>query len=163
MPCIKEVGNLKCQYCKSETIKFGMRPTRQRYRRKQCGKIQLCAYKLSDCGPLKRRLLYPQKSAIVAYFNNHGDQEDIKDSRFYQTDPHIHRRRIQTLGIENLYRTKTNNYWVIYALERVSKKVVDIKVGNRNKKNLLEACLKIYFQYPAEYVECESRKWPIII
>ena len=45
MPCIKEVGNLKCQYCQSETIKFGMRGLSQRYRCKTCKKIQLADYK----------------------------------------------------------------------------------------------------------------------
>ena len=45
MPCIKAVVNVICQFCYSETIKFGKTGIRQRYRCKQCGKIQLAIYR----------------------------------------------------------------------------------------------------------------------
>ena len=45
MPCTKAVVNVKCQYCKKETIKFGIRGSIQRYRCKECLKIQLAVYK----------------------------------------------------------------------------------------------------------------------
>ena len=45
MLCIKEVVNIKCQHCQSETIKFGKTGNKQRYRCKNCKKIQLSTYK----------------------------------------------------------------------------------------------------------------------
>ena len=45
MPYIKAVVKLNCQYCDSETIKFGKTGIRQRYRCKQCRKIQLAIYR----------------------------------------------------------------------------------------------------------------------
>ena len=60
MPCIKEVGNLKCQYCQSETIKFGKTGNKQRYRCKTCNKIQLAVYK-------KRAYANHINSEIVAH------------------------------------------------------------------------------------------------
>ena len=45
MLCIKTVVNINCQYCQSETIKFGKAGWAQWYRCKNCKKPQLHLYK----------------------------------------------------------------------------------------------------------------------
>ena len=54
--------------------------------------------------------------------------------------------------LKTYIKRKTNDYWVIYAIDRDSRQVVDLKVGKRTKKNiktvtdtlLLAACKKIH-------------------
>jgi len=71
MPCTKAVVNVKCQYCKKETIKFGIRGSIQRYRCKECLKIQLAVYRKNACEAYNKwkKNSVVQKNSIVYYLS----------------------------------------------------------------------------------------------
>lgn len=161
MPCIKIVGNITCRYCKSETIKFGKACGNQRYRCKQCHKIQLAAYKKNayaiavntdiaahikeGCGIRSiARLLHISANTVLKRIKIIADRirkPIIAMGRSYEVDE-----------LRTYVKNKNKECWVIYALDKESGKVVDLKTGNRNKKNLkrvidtllLSECEKIY-------------------
>jgi insertion element IS1 protein InsB len=161
MPCIKIVGNISCRYCKSETIKFGKTCGNQRYRCKHCHKIQLAVYKKNayeisvntniaahvkeGCGIRSiARLLHISANTVLKRIKIIADaikKPAIVMGRAYEVDE-----------LRTYIGNKDKECWVIYALDKESGKVVDLKIGNRNKKNLkkvidtllLSECKKIY-------------------
>jgi transposase-like protein len=49
----------------------------------------------------------------------------VKTGRVYEVDE-----------LKTYIKQKTNDYWVIFALDKESKQVIDFKAGKRNKKEL---------------------------
>ena len=145
MPCIKTVVNLNCQHCAGETIKFGKTNSSQRYRCKQCRKIQLAVYKKhayeattnldivahvkEGCGIRSiSRLLHIAAGTVLSRIKKIADsikKPAIAMERVYEVDE-----------LKTYIKNKTKECWVIYALDNQSKQVVDLKVGGRTKKNL---------------------------
>ena len=161
MPCIKEVGNINCQYCQSETIKFGNADGNQRYRCKKCRKIQLASYK--NCA--YRASVNPD---IVAHVKEGCGIRSI--ARLLRISANTVLRRIKSIAngikkpmipmrgiyevdeLRTYIKNKAKECWVIYALDKQTGQVVDLKVGSRNKTNLkrvtdtliLSNCKQIY-------------------
>lgn len=161
MPCIKEVVNVKCQYCQGETIKFGKTGINQRYRCKKCRKIQLSVYKKhayeasvnsniaahvkEGCGIRSiARLLHIAAGTVLCRIQKIADgikKPAILMERVYEVDE-----------LKTYIKNKTKECWVIYALDKQSRQVVDLKVGSRTKKNLkrvtdtllLAKCKQVY-------------------
>jgi len=145
MPCIKAVVNLNCRYCAGETIKFGKTNSSQRHRCKQCRKIQLAVYKKhayeattnldiaahvkEGCGIRSiARLLHIAAGTVLSRIKKIADgikKPAISLQRTYEVDE-----------LKTYLKNKTKECWVIYALDKQSKQVVDYKVGGRTKKNL---------------------------
>jgi len=145
MPCIKAVVNVNCQYCQGLTIKFGKTGAKQRYRCKNCRKIQLNtyikhAYKPSTnsniaahikegCGIRSiARLLNISAGTVLKRIKSIADcikKPIISTGRIYEVDE-----------LKTYIKNKSKECWVIYALDKQSKEVVDLKIGGRTKKNL---------------------------
>jgi insertion element IS1 protein InsB len=161
MPCYKIVDNIYCRYCQNHTVKFGKPNGLQRYRCKTCRKIQLADYKKQayateinsaiaahvkeGCGIRSiARLLHISATTVIDRIQKIADgikKPTILTKRKYEVDE-----------LKTYIKKKTNDYWVIYALDRESKQVVDFKAGKRTKKNicrvtdtlLLAECNQIY-------------------
>jgi IS1 family transposase/transposase-like protein len=159
--CIKVVVNLKCNYCLGGIIKFGKVGARQRYRCKSCKRTQLHdylkrAYKASvnsdiaahvkeGCGIRSiARLLNISAGTVLSRIKSIAAQIQkpiISMGRIYEVDE-----------LKTYIKNKGRDYWVIYALDKYSGQVVDLKVGKRTKVNLqrvtdtllLAKCKQIY-------------------
>jgi len=145
MPCINTVVSPKCQYCSAETVKFGKTGYTQRYRCKNCHKIQLAVYKKhayevstnaeiaahvkEGCGIRSiSRLLHIAAGTVLSRIQKIADsikKPAIAVERIYEVDE-----------LKTYVKNKNKEYWVIYALDRQSRRVVDFKVGSRTKNNL---------------------------
>lgn len=145
MSCYKAVDYLSCRYCQGATVKFGKQGISQRYRCKICRKIQLVTYKkrayAADLNPsiaahIKEgcgirsiaRLLHISAATVLSRIQKIADSIErpaIATKRVYEIDE-----------LKTYIKKKSNDYWLIYALDRESKRVVDFIVGKRNKKNL---------------------------
>lgn len=142
MLCIKEVGSVSCQYCQSKTIKFGKVRGRQRYRCKGSMKIQLLVYKnqaykssisndiaahvKEGCGIRSiARLLHISANAVLARIKAIAiaiQKPVVTLGRTYEADE-----------LRTYVGNKSNECWIIYALDKQTGQVVDFKVGYRNK------------------------------
>jgi len=49
-------------------------------------------------------------------------------------------RKYEVDELRTYVKNRNNDYWVIYALDKENKQVVDLKVGKRNKINIKEVC-----------------------
>jgi len=145
MPCIKEVVIIKYQHCHGETIKYGKTGIRQRYRCKQCRKIQLTVYKKhaykasvnseiashvkEGCGIRSiARLLHIAAGTVLYRIQKIAGsikKPTIMMERTYEVDE-----------LKTYIKNKTKECWVICALDKQNGQVVDFKVGKRTKKNL---------------------------
>ena len=145
MLCIKIVVNVNCQYCQSEMIKFGNVGGKQRYRCKNCKRTQLKDYLNHSChadinpeiaAHIKEgcgirsisRLLHIAAGTVLSRIKKIADgikKPAISLQRTYEVDE-----------LKTYIKNKTKECWVIYALDKQSKQVVDLKVGGRTKKNL---------------------------
>lgn len=161
MPCIKIVVIVNCQYCQGVTIKFGKTGVSQRYRCKSCNKIQLNKYKskvYKACISFEiaaqvnegrgvrsvARLLNISAGTVLSRIKTIADaikKTAISIGQDYEVDE-----------LKTYMKKKTNDYWVIYAIDHESRQVIDYKVGKRTKKNikrvtdtlLLADCEQIY-------------------
>ena len=145
MPCIKTVVNINCQYCQEPSIKFGKTGTSQRYRCKSCKKIQLnnyerkafkacingdiAAHVKEGCGIRSiARLLNISAGTVLRRIKIIADsiiKPSITIGKVYEMDE-----------LKTYIKKKKNDYWVIYAIDRESKQVVDYKTEKRTKKNI---------------------------
>jgi len=161
MLCYKTVVTEKCRYCHGETIKFGKTGGSQRYRCKACSKTQLkhyanqacelnvdpeiAAHVKEGCGIRSiARLLHISATTVISRIQKIAEsikKPAIMTKRTYEVDE-----------LKTYIKSKANEYWVIYAIDKNSRAVVDLKVGKRNKKNikrvtdtlLLAECKHIY-------------------
>ena len=145
MPCIKIVVNINCRHCQGEMIKFGNVGCKQRYRCKSCNRTQLQDYSNQACkagispdiaAHVKEgcgirsisRLLHIAAGTVVSRIKkiaNDIKKPTITTEKVYEVDE-----------LKTFVKNKSKEHWVIYALDRQSKQVVDYKVGGRTKKNL---------------------------
>jgi insertion element IS1 protein InsB len=145
MPCIKIVVNTSRHYCQSETIKFGKVGDKQRYRCKSCKKTQLKAYLNQACKASTNsdivahvkegcgirsiaRLLHIAAGTVLCRIQKIADgikKPAISMGMTYEVDE-----------LKTYIKNKTKECWVIYAIDKQTRQVVDLKVGSRTKKNL---------------------------
>jgi insertion element IS1 protein InsB len=126
MSCIKTVVE-KCRYCQGQTIKFGKTGDSQRYRCESCKKTQLKHYANQACGlninpsiaaHVKEgcgirsiaRLLHISATTVISRIQKIAGEikkPPVITSGVYEADE-----------LKTYIRKKTNDYWVIYALDR---------------------------------------------
>lgn len=161
MPYIRTVVDLKCPYCQSSVIKFGKFNNRQRYRCKRCERTFLYEYQKKAYEPMINsgivsfikegcgirsiaRLLCISSTTVIRCIGIIAgaiQKPSIETGRMYEVDE-----------LRTFIGNKRNECWVIYALDKMSGQVADVKVGSRNNKNLnkiiatllLSDCRKIY-------------------
>ena len=144
-PCIKAVDNKACQYCQSPTVKFGKTGIAQRYRCKSCKKTQLHTYRknayspgtnanivshlVEGCGIRSiARLLHIAAGTVLCRIQKIADsikKPAISMEKTYEVDE-----------LKTYIKNKTKECWVIYAIDKQTRQVVDLKIGGRTKKNL---------------------------
>jgi len=156
--CIKIVGGLQC---KGHLIKYGRIKARQRYQCKKCKCTQMVDYTSlaysktvnkdivnhvkEGCGIRSiARLLNISANTVLSRIKSIADsikKPMIKTGKIYEVDE-----------LRTYIKNKNNDCWVIYALDKQTGQVVDLKVGKRTKTNLqrvtdtllLAKCKKIY-------------------
>lgn len=159
--CYKNVGDLFCNRCNSQIIKHGLVNGRQRYRCKACNKTRMSRYTSNACC-----------LAINAHIVNHVKEgcgirsiarlldisavtvlRRIKSIADGIKKPVIPMGRVYELDeLKTYVKNKGRDYWVIYALDRQTGQVVDLKVGKRTTVNLqrvtdtllLARCKQVY-------------------
>ena len=85
--------------------------------------------------PCQRRLRHPKYFAVVAYCSRYGaiPHQKIADDI---TKPAITMDRVYEVDeLKTFIKNKTKECWVIYAVDKQSKQVVDLKVGGRTRYN----------------------------
>ena len=150
---------MNCRYCQSASIiKNGIRNNKQRFRCKKCNRSFLETYKY-----------YGAKSEtstqIVKCVNNGLGIRNI--SRILKVSTSTILKRIRSIGskikkpiqfscksmfeLDEMYtyiKTKENVYWIIYAIERTTKQVVDFIVGRRTSENAKKVINEILSHLP---------------
>ena len=144
MKCFNPVGG-NCPCCRSIPIKYGKSGNQQRYYCKNCKKTWLTDYTKQAFLPsvnsaivvlLKEgcgirsisRLLHISATTVISRIQKIAEsikKPAILMEKFYEVDE-----------LKTYVKKKENDYWVIYALDKESRQVVDFKTGKRNKKNL---------------------------
>jgi len=137
---------MECKYCRKQCVKKGIRNEIQKYQCKHCKKYQQAVYKrhrikrwkykwvsnlsnenagISSIG----RLLKISKTSVLRLLKQ--AKEKINKPIFEETN--------QSYEIDEL-RTycgnKTKEIWIIYAINRKTKKIIDFFVGRRTKENV---------------------------
>ena len=159
--CINPVVNLNCLFCLGPTIKFGKIRNQQRYRCKNCNKTQISNYSKKAYKP-------HTNSYIIDHVKEGCGIRSI--ARLLNISPNTVIRRIKNIAanikkpivvlnktyevdeLKTYIKKKSRDCWVIYALDKHSGEVVDLKVGKRTKTNLqrvtdtllLSKCKRIY-------------------
>ncbi|SDR89416.1 Transposase and inactivated derivatives, IS1 family [Mucilaginibacter mallensis] len=159
--CNKSVVNPLCNGCNGLTIKHGLVHCRQRYRCKNCKRTQMGLYKNNACS-----LFINNK--IVNYIKEGCGIRSI--ARLLQISTSTVLRRIKDIAncikkplmrsgrifevdeLRTYIGNKNKECWVIYALDKETGQVADLKVGRRTKTNvkrvidtlLIAKCKQIY-------------------
>ncbi len=137
---------MKCQYCKGNCIKKGCYKRRQLYQCKSCKKYQRTTY-------VKPKIQETKKNQIKLYHNEglgissisrlltlskSSVQRKLTELAKQQSKPAIHETQ-QVYEVDEL-RTyignKKQECWIIYALNKNTKQVIDFVVGRRTKANI---------------------------
>ena len=139
---------MKCNYCKGECIKFGLyRNGDQRFRCKQCFRNQKESYiylgcekgiekdievlSNESCGirSISRILaISPGKVLLVI--------KQLWKEKKLQKRIILFGRRYELDEMRTFIGNKQKKYWIVYAIDRATKEVVDFKVGRRNNRTL---------------------------
>ena len=145
---------MKCHYCENDCVKSGVRKNIRRYRCKFCKKYQQATYikpripqekyewtiRLNNegCGISNiARLLEISKSSVqrlierivanlqIPEINERGQSYEIDELRTYCGN-------------------KRNELWLIYAINRYSKRIINFAVGRRTKENIAIAKFSLF-------------------
>ena len=134
-----------CPNCQSKPVKYGRSQNKQRYYCKSCRKTWLASYAKQACLPSVNqhiialtqegcgirsisRLLNISATTVLSRIKKIADgikKPAIPTGRTYEVDE-----------LKTYIKKKTNDYWVIYAIDKESSRVIDFKVGKRSKKNI---------------------------
>jgi IS1 family transposase/transposase-like protein len=149
---------MNCRYCKNVCVKSGIRNGVQRYRCKFCKKYQQKEYSKSrisqekyewtvklnneGCGISNiARLLSISKSSVqrliermavnlqIPPINESGQSYEIDEPR-------------------TSCRNKQNELWLIYAINRTNKRIIDFFVGRRTKENIAKVVSILHKLHP---------------
>ena len=151
---------MRCRYCRNECIKKGKIKGIQRYQCKICKKYQQAAY--------SRQRIAQEKYEWVRNLNNEGNSISgigrlLKIAK--SSVQRIMERLVLTLRkpafneegesyeideVRTFCGNKQNEIWLIYAINRRTKQVIDFIVGGRTKENIqnvLNSVLKLRPKY----------------
>lgn len=137
---------MNCNYCKNLCIKKGKRKNEvQKYQCSVCKKYQQYYYKNKACHP-------KVNDTIVRCLKHGSGIRDISAIAEITTGTVIKRIRVLADKIEKpkvkmhkVYEAdelktyvskKKNEQWIIYAIDKKTRQVVDFRVGKRNKRNI---------------------------
>lgn len=164
---------MKCQYCKGVCIKKGCYKNRQLYRCKTCFKYQRKLYvkpkiaaskieqvKLFICEGLSissiSRLLNISKSSVqrkIIYLASL-----VKKPYFTEL-----KQEYEVDELHTYIGNKQNAYWVIYAINKHTKQVIDMVVGKRTKANISQVIQTINKLNPKNIFTDKLNIYPTLI
>ena len=136
---------MECIICNNKCIKWGTSNGKQRYRCKKCAKTcyhgysykayhpqtnsQITVLLKEGCGirSISRIMDISAVTVIrrILYMASVIKKPPIAVGKTYEADE-----------LKTYLCKKSNEQWVIYAIDRESRKVVDFRVGKRNKRNI---------------------------
>lgn len=156
MSCIRSVGGDKiCSYCEGKLIKYGKtKQQNQRFKCTNCSKTQVEQYKYNAYQPnLNRQIVVLTKEGMgirstarvlqisattllkrILSIANSIPRPLISKGKVYEVDE-----------LRTFIGNKKRLVWVVYALERESKKVVSFYVGARTNKTLKVVLKSLFF------------------
>lgn len=137
---------MQYQYCREACLKKGCYKRRQLYQCKKCRKYQRSTYKLHRVTAAKKemvaafiseglsissisRLLKIARSTVLRIITQLADAIKL---------PEINEHN-QEYEVDELYTytcNKTNGCWIMYAINKITKRVIDFTVGKRTKENI---------------------------
>jgi insertion element IS1 protein InsB len=137
---------MKCQYCQGACIKKGCYKNKQLYRCKLCFKYQrklyvkpkITANKIEQVKSFVREGLSISSISRLLNISKSSVQRKIIYLASKVKKPHFTEQN-QAYEVDELHTyigNKKNTYWVIYAMNKHTKQVIDIVVGKRTKANI---------------------------
>ena len=154
---------MECKYCRKQCVKKGIRNGVQKYQCKQCKKHQQAVYNrhrikrwkykwvsklnnentgISSIG----RLLKMSKTSVLRL---------LKQAKTKKNKP-IFDEKNQSYEIDEL-RTycgnKANEVWIIYAINRKTKRIIDYFIGRRTKENIKKGSRFLIEINPQVYIQ----------
>lgn len=149
---------MNCNHCQGQCIKKGKYKTAQLYRCKTCFRYQRSTYKKSTITAAQEKLL--------VQLNNEG-MSISSMSRVLQITKSSVQRKILALGksfvtqkqaapfqdyetdeLRTYIGSKKNECWIIYAIEKSTRKVIDYTIGRRNTANIRKVVDSIITLHP---------------
>jgi len=143
-----EISLMNCRYCEAECIKKGVYKTTQRYYCKACNKYQQAVYIYGRCTEDDTR-------NIIRYMNEGNSISSI--SRLIGLSKATVIRKIKEIAAKIVFpvineegkeyeidemqtfvgKNEPSNYrYIIYAINKSTKRVIDFSIGRRTKENL---------------------------
>ena len=165
---------MKCKYCESPScIKYARQKDKQRYRCKSCNKFFLESYSLSGAKPeMESQIIICVKNGLgirniarILRISKTTVSNKIKAIAQKITKP----RNFDIKGkyeIDEMYSfigKKNNDCWIIYALERTSRRVVDFVVGRRTSANAKLVIDKVLNHFPTKIFTDRLNLYPNLI
>lgn len=142
-----QVSVMECKYCKKNCIKAGMSKNIQRYYCKECKRYQQYTYNYKGCMPSIEdqiialnnegcgvrsigRILHVSIGKVLStvkgtYHIQKQQRKLIEKGREYELDE-----------MKTFIKSKKKKYWIVYAIDRLTREVIDFTIGKRNKKTL---------------------------
>jgi len=139
---------MKCNYCQGRCIKFGLyRNGDQRYKCKSCFRNQKESYIYLGCEKGIRNdieVLTNESCGIrsisrILEISPGKVMQEIKilwEEKLKQKRIMLFDREYELDEMRTFIGNKKKKYWIVYAIDRATKEVVDFKVGKRNNKTL---------------------------
>jgi insertion element IS1 protein InsB len=149
LKCIKKGGrNMKCKYCKGNCIRFGLyRNGDQRFRCKECLKCQKEVYIYTGCEidlKYEIELLTRESCGIrsisrileVSVYKVTKTIKELWLERRKQKRILLFGREYEMDEMKTYIGRKEKKYWIAYAIDRMTRNVVDFKIGKRTNATL---------------------------
>lgn len=137
---------MNCKYCNRKCVKKGKRSGKQRYRCSNCMKYQLRTYKKTRIDDSKVDFLRKLNnegvgiSSISRLLNISKSSVQRVIKRLYnQIQQPVFNESNQSYEIDELRTyvgSKSNECWVIYAINKLNGVVIEMTVGRRTKENI---------------------------
>ena len=137
---------MRCNHCKNSCIKWGYQKYKQRFYCKKCNKSHLDSYTnlaYSERTNEKIKLLVKESAGIrsISRILKISPTTIMKRILFISRNiqPDIRSEIRKEYEMDELWtfiKNKKYPIWIVYALERENKAIIDFKVGNRNSENL---------------------------
>lgn len=137
---------MNCKYCNEKCVKKGKRSGKQRYRCSNCMKYQLRTYKKTRIDDSKVDFLRKLNnegvgiSSISRLLNISKSSVQRVIKRLYnQIQQPVFNESNQSYEIDELRTyvgSKSNECWVIYAINKLNGVVIEMTVGRRTKENI---------------------------
>lgn len=136
---------MECTICKGECIKWGAGSGKQRYRRNSCKRTCYKNYSYKAYCPQTNRqiaLLLTEGCGIssISRIMDISAVTVIKRILFIASGikkpPVAMGKTYEADELKTYVRKKDNEQWIVYAIDRDTRGVVDFRVGKRSKRNI---------------------------